>query len=175
MFTVLNFCVFAFMLCVSCAQTLSRVRLFATPWTVSLQAPLSMGFPSPEYWSGLPFPSPGDLPSPGIKPAFLTSPALAGRFFTTSGTWETLMSEVSVLQDEESSGFTAMYIYITLLNCTLKNGKEVNSTLCILLQLKILNVTKDISIAEGIQRLDFFYIYIAIGYVKMGQSLWKTI
>ena len=85
------------------------------------------------------------------------------------------MSEVSVLQDEESSGFTAMYIYITLLNCTLKNGKEVNSTLCILLQLKILNVTKDISIAEGIQRLDFFYIYIAIGYVKMGQSLWKTI
>ena len=50
-----------------------------TPWTVACQAPLTMGFPREEYWRGLPFPSPGDLP-PGIKPA---SPALAGRFFTT--------------------------------------------------------------------------------------------
>ena len=50
-----------------------------TPWTVARQAPLTMGFPRGEYWCGLPFPSPGDLP-PGIKPA---SPALAGRFFTT--------------------------------------------------------------------------------------------
>ena len=41
---------------------------FATPWTVALQAPLSMGFPRQEYWSGLPFPSPGDLPDPGIEP-----------------------------------------------------------------------------------------------------------
>ena len=46
----------------------SRVRLFATPWTVPRQAPLSMGFPRQEYWSGLPFPSPGDLPNPGIEP-----------------------------------------------------------------------------------------------------------
>ena len=53
---------------------------FATPWTVAHQAFLSMGFPRQEYWSGLPFPSPGDLPYPGIEP---TSPALAGRFFTT--------------------------------------------------------------------------------------------
>ena len=52
---------------------------FATPWTVAHQAPLSMGFPSQEYWSGLPFPSPEDLPSLGIKPV---SPVLAGRFFT---------------------------------------------------------------------------------------------
>ena len=49
------------------------------PWTVAWQAPLSMGFPKTEYWCGLPFPSPGDLPDPGIKPA---SPALAGQFFT---------------------------------------------------------------------------------------------
>ena len=41
-----------------------------TPWTVAHQAPLSMGFPRQEYWSGLPFPSPGDLPNPGIEPAF---------------------------------------------------------------------------------------------------------
>ena len=49
-------------------KSLSRVRLFATPWTVAHQAPLSMGFPRQEYWSGLPFPSPGDLPDPGIGP-----------------------------------------------------------------------------------------------------------
>ena len=49
-------------------KSLSRVQLFATPWTVAHQAPLSMGFSRQEYWSGLPFPSPGDLPDPGIKP-----------------------------------------------------------------------------------------------------------
>ena len=54
-------------------ELLSRVRLFATPWTVTHQAPRSMGFSRQEYWSGLPFPSPGDLSDPGIKPA---SPAL---------------------------------------------------------------------------------------------------
>ena len=56
-------------------KPLSRVRLFATPWTVAYQAPLSMGFSRQEYWSGLPFPSPGDLPDPGIEPRFLTSQA----------------------------------------------------------------------------------------------------
>ena len=55
---------------------------------VARQAPLSMGFPRQEYWSGLPCPPPGDLPDPGIKPASLTSPALAGGFFTTSAPWE---------------------------------------------------------------------------------------
>ena len=54
-------------------QLLSHVQLFATPWTVAHQAPLSMGFSRQEYWSGLPFPSPGDLPNPGIEPM---SPAL---------------------------------------------------------------------------------------------------
>ena len=62
----------------------SHVQLFVTPWTVACQAPLSVGFPRQEYWSGLPFPSPGDLPDPGIEPVSLTSPAwaLVGRFFT---------------------------------------------------------------------------------------------
>ena len=50
------------------AQLLSHVQLFATLWTVASQAPLSMGFSRQEYWSALPFPSPGDLPDPGIKP-----------------------------------------------------------------------------------------------------------
>ena len=57
-------------------------------WPWAHQAPLSMGFSRQEYWSGLPFPSPGDLPNPGIKPMSLESPTLAGRFFTTSTTWE---------------------------------------------------------------------------------------
>ena len=51
----------------SSVQSLSRVRLFATPWTAAHQAPPSMGFSKQEYWSGLPFPSPGDLPNPGIE------------------------------------------------------------------------------------------------------------
>ena len=57
-----------------CVKSLSHVRLFVTPWTVALQAPvarqapLSMGFSRQEYWSGLPFPSPGDLPNSGIEP-----------------------------------------------------------------------------------------------------------
>ena len=60
-------------------KSLSRVRLFASPWTVAQQAPPSMGFSRQEYWSGLPFPSPGDLPNPGTESK---SPALqADAFF----------------------------------------------------------------------------------------------
>ena len=54
----------------------SRVRLFATPWTVAHQAPLSMRFSRPKYWGGLPFSPPGDLPNPGIKPESPMAPAL---------------------------------------------------------------------------------------------------
>ena len=61
---------------------LSHVQLFATPWATACQAPLSMEFSRQEYWSELSFPSPGDLPDPGIEPMSLASPALAGRFFT---------------------------------------------------------------------------------------------
>ena len=62
------------------AQLLSCVQLFVIPWAVVHQAPLSMGFFRQEYWSGVPFPPPGDLPDPGIEP---TSAVLAGGFFTT--------------------------------------------------------------------------------------------
>ena len=55
----------------------SHVQLFAIPWTVAHPAPLFIGFPGQEYWSGLPFPPPGDLPDPGIEPTSLRSPALA--------------------------------------------------------------------------------------------------
>jgi len=66
------------------ACVLSCVWLFATPWTVACQTPLSMKFSRQEYWSGLPFPAPGDLPNPEVEPASLESPALAGRFFTAA-------------------------------------------------------------------------------------------
>ena len=61
-------------------KSLSRVRLFATPWTVAYQASPSMGFSRQEYWSGLPFPSPGDLPDPGIEPG---SPTLEADALTS--------------------------------------------------------------------------------------------
>ena len=59
-------------------MSLSRIQLFATPWTIAYQVPLSMGFSWQEYWSGLPFSAPGNIPVLGIKP---TSPALTGGFF----------------------------------------------------------------------------------------------
>ena len=71
----------------------SHARLIWTLWTAACQAPLSMGFSRQEYESGLPCPPPGDLLDPGIKLASLMSPTLAGGFFTTSATWETLFIE----------------------------------------------------------------------------------
>ena len=69
----------------------SYVQLCEMIWTVACQAPLSRGFSRQENWSGLPFPPPGDLPDPGIEPASLMPPALAGRFFTTSATFQHLL------------------------------------------------------------------------------------
>ena len=66
-------------------KSLSRVRLFATPWTVAYQTPPPMGFSRQECWSGLPFPSPGDLPDPGIKPR---SPALRADTLPSGATRE---------------------------------------------------------------------------------------
>ena len=68
-------------LCVCVIRSLCCVQLFESPWTVARQASLSVEFSRQECWSGLPFPSPGDLPDPGFKPTFPASPALAGRFF----------------------------------------------------------------------------------------------
>ena len=80
----------------------SHVWLVVTPWTVARQAPSSMGFFRQEYWSGLPCPAPGDLPNPGIKPPSLMSPVLAGRFFTTSATWEEFLASLYRLREHRS-------------------------------------------------------------------------
>ena len=64
-------------------------------WTVACQSPLSMGFSRQEYCSGLPYPTPGDLPDPGIETVSLKSPALASMFFTTSGAWVIVVNIMS--------------------------------------------------------------------------------
>ena len=69
---------------------LSCVWLFVTPWTIICQAPLSMECSRQEYWSGLPFPTPGDLPNPGFEAASLASSALADRFFYHWAIWKAL-------------------------------------------------------------------------------------
>ena len=71
------------------AQSLNRVGS-ADPWTAGHQAPLPIELCKQEHWNGVVFPTPGDLSDPGIELASLVSPALAGRFFTTSATWNAL-------------------------------------------------------------------------------------
>ena len=84
-YSLLNTCVCVCVcVCVhACTHVISFVLFFQTPWTVVSQAPLSMGFSRQEYWSGLPFSLPRNLPNEGIEPASPMSPALAGGFFTT--------------------------------------------------------------------------------------------
>ena len=91
-------------------QSVNRVRLFATPRTIAPQAPLSMGFPRQEHWSRLPFPSPGDLPNPGMEPTFLTSPSLAGEFFTPAPSGKHTLSFYIPISDvlESSSCFKSL-------------------------------------------------------------------
>ena len=74
--------------CVCVLNPLSCVWRFLTLWTIACQSPLSMGFSRQEYWCGLPCSPPGDLPDLEIEPLSPMSPALAGRFFTTSATWD---------------------------------------------------------------------------------------
>ena len=79
----------------SSSTSLVCVLCHVTPRTAALQALLFMDFSRQEYWSGLAFPTPGDLPNPGIEPACLASSASAGGFFTTSATWDRWNSEIA--------------------------------------------------------------------------------
>ena len=92
---------------------LSCVLLFVTLWTAAHQAPLSMGFSRQEYWSGLPCPPPGDLPNPGIEPVSLMSPALAGRFFTTSTTWDALQYCIWAIKFLSSKHKAKCFLFFT--------------------------------------------------------------
>ena len=107
-------------MCVCALSHFSRVWFFATLWTVACQAPLSMWFSRQEYWSGLPCPPPGDLPDPGIEPASLMSPVLAGKFFTTSATlslWNCLVFILLL--------FAAPFEIVLILLCTLNVAHKV--------------------------------------------------
>ena len=77
------------MFVIHCCLVTKSSDSFRTPWTVASQTPLSITFPRQEFWSELPFPSPGDLPDPGIKPV---SPTVAGRFFITEPSEKTILN-----------------------------------------------------------------------------------
>ena len=79
-----------------CVQPLSSAQLFATPWTVPCQAPLSMGFSRHKYWSGLPFPTSGDLPDPRIEPTSFASPTLASGFFITEPAGKSILGQWAI-------------------------------------------------------------------------------
>ena len=105
-FVFLNCITFNMPTLCGCACAFSPIWLFATLWTVARQAPLSMGFSRQNYWSGLPFPSPGDLPDPGIKTG---SPALPGGFLTI---WVTRKD-----CDLEYRVFNAVSVYRMAFSC----------------------------------------------------------
>ena len=86
---------------------LSCVQLFVIPWTVAHQAPLSMEFPRQEYWSGLPFPPPGDLPDPGIEPRSLMSPVLQADSLPVELSWKRFL-------DSRSSQFQLSHVAMFL-------------------------------------------------------------
>ena len=99
----------------ACAQLCLTL---ATPWTVSNQSPLSMRLPRQEYWNGLPFPSPRDLPNPGIKAA---PPALAGGFFTTESAgssilWHSVQFSLPVLSNSATPWTAACQACLSITN-----------------------------------------------------------
>ena len=81
---------------VCCCLVTKSSPLFCDPWTVAHQAPLSMGFSRQEYWSGLPFPPPGDRPDTGIEPASPVAPVLAGGLFTTGPPVKPVVSVIGI-------------------------------------------------------------------------------
>ena len=134
-----------------------------TPTTAAGQAPLAMGFSRQEYWSGLPFPSLGNLPNPGIEPA---SPALAGGFFTTSTIWEAL-SRVSLplkpLGEDPSPSLPASSL--SLPRCSSAYGSITPRSVSIFMRPSSLRVSC-IQISLFLKK--FFFIYLAIPGLSCG-------
>ena len=81
-----------------CAQLLNHVQYLVTPWIIAFQASLPMELTWQEYWSGMPFLTPGDLPKPGMKLVSLVSPALASGFFTSNANWEAYIPTLEYLK-----------------------------------------------------------------------------
>ena len=83
-----------------------------------------MGFSRQEFWSGLPFPPPGDLPDPGIEPTSLMSPALTGKFFTSSATWEALAAALDSNKYSGSSECGGLWIFTCVCVCVCERERE---------------------------------------------------
>ena len=92
----------------------SHVHLCATLWTAACQAPLSMGFSRQECQSGLPSPSPGNLPNPGIEPVSFMSPASPGEFFITSATWEPIY--FNMLSEKRKMQYCFTFLQVSLMS-----------------------------------------------------------
>ena len=127
--SIYAFYFFSLQFCISvCLCMLSRfscVWLFATPWTVAQQAPLSMGFPRQEYWRGLPFPPPGNLPNPGIEPVSPVALALAGRFFIS---WTTLEAPFELARPSKKKEKWIKVVRTDILILFLNSGERINSS-----------------------------------------------
>ena len=122
-------------MCVCCH--FNRVWLFATPWTAAHQASPPMGFSRQEYWSGLAFPSPRDLPDPGIKPTSLMPPALAGRFFATRTTWEALWWGI---QFSSAHSLSHVHLFATPWTAALKASLSITNSQSLLKFMSIRSV-----------------------------------
>ena len=108
----------ALLSCFSC------VRMFAIPWTVACQVPLSMGCSRQEYWSGLPCPPPGNLPNTVTEAASLTSSASLGEFFTTSATWEAPWPHLNLITSQRPHLQISSYQRLMLQNIILRGHKN---------------------------------------------------
>ena len=113
----------------ACAKLLQLCPTLCNPMDcVALQAPLSMGFPRHEYWNRMPFPSPGHLPNPGIKPASLMSPALAGGLFTTSATWKSPKKQAEISSLRNVQGTLCLHQLLVKLH---RKGKGMRFAVCL--------------------------------------------
>ena len=134
----------------------------ATPWTVACQAPLSMEFFRQEYWNGLPFPPPGDLPNPGVEPASLASPALAGGFSAIA-----LLGKPVCLRFIDGTSYflfkwlCLMWIYYILF---IHSSVGHLSCLCFpaIVNKAAMNICMYVFISEDIYSLGYVYTYICI-------------
>ena len=110
----------------------SHVRLWVTLWTVACQAPLTMGFPRQEYWNGLTFPSPGNLPNPGIELASLRPPALQTGSLPLAPPGKPKKSTRCFNKTDltESQGTQAWLLTMSFINYTIRNlSKEIPNSL----------------------------------------------
>ena len=103
--------------CVCVCARAQSCPIFRDPWTVALQAPLSIEFSRQEYWSGLPFPTLGHLPNPGIKPVSLASPTLAGRFFTTVPSGKVVKGHCHKMLGVTRNSWSESMKYSTVVKC----------------------------------------------------------